>query len=255
MTQLALALQARVSARHLSFVETGRAQPSRELLLRLSEELEVPLRERNTLLVAAGLAPMYRERVLHDGALGAAREAIELLLQAHKPFPAFALDRHWNIVASNGAMPQLYAGVAEALMRPPVNALRITLHPQGFAPRIVNLAQWRGHLLARLRRDIERSTDAVLTALMKEVSAYPVWEEDDAFPDGVAEHALAVPFKIRSPAGLLSFYSTTTVFGRPVDVTLSELAIEAFFPADVATAEAVRRLDSRGAIRGPLARM
>ena len=241
MTQMVLALQARISPRHLSFVETGRSQPSRELLLRLSEELEVPLRERNALFVSGGFAPMYRERALQDEALRAAREAIDLVLEAHRPFPAFALDRHWNIVASNGALPQLYAGVAETLMRPPVNALRITLHPEGFAPRIANLAQWRGHLLARLRREIDSSADPVLTELMREVSGYPVPGEDARLPV-TAEHAIAVPFNIRTPAGLLSFYSTTTIFGRPADVTLSEIAIESFFPADVATAEAVRRL-------------
>lgn len=241
LAQHALALEARISARHLSFVETGRAQPSRELLLRLAERLEVPLRERNALLGAAGFAPLYRERGLDDDGLRAVREATELVLRAHLPFPAFVLDRRWNIVASNGALPQLYAGIGEALMRPPMNALRLALHPEGFAPRIANLAQWRAHLLARLRADLEANADPALAALLEEAGAWPA-PALDALERASAEAAVAVPFQIHSPAGLLSFYSTTTTFARPVDITVAELAIEAFFPADAATAEAVRRL-------------
>lgn len=239
LTQLDLALDADVSPRHLSFVETGRAQPSREMLLHLSEELEIPLRERNTLLVAAGFAPMFKERKLDDAALARAREAIGLVLEAQKPFPAFALDRHWNVAASNSALQELYEGVAEELMRPPVNALRLSLHPRGVAPRIENLAEWRAHLLARLRKQIELTADPVLKDLMREASGYP--QPENRAPEAGLEHAVLVPLKIRTSLGLLSFMSTTTVFGTPVDVTLSELAIEMFFPADQATAEAVRR--------------
>jgi len=239
LTQLDLALDADISPRHLSFVETGRAQPSREMLLHLSEELEIPLRERNTLLVAGGFAPMFKERKLDDAALARAREAIDLVLEAQKPFPAFALDRHWNVAASNSALQELYEGVAEELMKPPVNALRLSLHPRGVAPRIENLAEWRAHLLARLRKQIELTADPVLKDLMQELSGY--FRPESRAPEAGLEHAVLVPLRIRTSLGVLSFMSTTTVFGTPVDVTLAELAIEMFFPADRATAEAVRR--------------
>ena len=238
LTQLDLALDADISPRHLSFVETGRAQPSREMLLHLLEELEIPLRERNTLLVAAGFAPMYRERKLDDAALARAREAIDLVLEAQKPFPAFALDRHWNIAASNRALQELYEGVAPELLQPPVNAMRLSLHPKGIAPRIENLAEWRAHLLARLRKQVELSADPVLKELLEEVSGYP--QPEGHSPQAGLEHAVLVPLRIRTSLGVLSFMSTTTVFGTPVDVTLSELAIEMFFPANEATAKAVR---------------
>jgi transcriptional regulator with XRE-family HTH domain len=238
LTQLDLALDADISPRHLSFVETGRAQPSREMLLHLSEELEIPLRERNTLLVAGGYAPMFRARRLDDAALAAARRAIDVVLEAQKPFPAFALDRHWNIAASNSALQELYEGVAPELMAPPVNAMRLSLHPKGVAPRIENLPEWRAHLLARLRQQVDLTGDKVLEDLLREVSAYPGGQthKNEDF-----EQSVLVPLKIRCSLGLLSFMSTTTVFGTPVDVTLSELAIEMFFPADAATAQAVRR--------------
>ena len=239
LTQLDLALDAEVSPRHLSFVETGRAQPSRGMLLHLSEELEIPLRERNTLLVAAGFAPMYRERKLDDAALERAREAIDVVLEAQKPFPAFALDRHWNIAASNSALQELYEGVAPELMQRPVNAMRLSLHPKGVAPRIENLAEWRAHLLARLRRQVELTADPGLKELLDEVSGYP--QPEARAPETGLEQAVLVPLKIRCSLGLLCFMSTTTVFGTPVDVTLSELAIEMFFPADEATAQAVRK--------------
>jgi transcriptional regulator with XRE-family HTH domain len=237
MTQMDLALEAEVSPRHLSFVETGRSQPSREMLMHLCEELEVPLRERNALLVSAGFAPLYRERLLQDAALEAARKAVELVLEAQKPFPAFALDRHWNMVASNGALPQLYEGVSAELLAAPVNALRLTLHPDGLAPRIANLAEWRAHLLSRLRRQVGLTADPKLVELLRDCSAYPV---EGSFEDASLAQEVLVPLRIRTAASVLSFFSTTTVFGSPVDVTLSELAIEAFFPADTATAAAVR---------------
>jgi transcriptional regulator with XRE-family HTH domain len=239
MTQMDLALEADISPRHLSFVETGRSQPSREMLMHLCEELEVPLRERNALLVSAGFAPLYRERLLQDEALAAARKAVELVLEAQKPFPAFALDRHWNMVASNHALPQLYEGIAAELLAPPVNALRLTLHPRGLAPRIANLAEWRAHLLSRLRRQAGLTADPKLAALLRECSAYPV---EGAFEDAALAREVLVPLRFRAGEHILSFFSTTTVFGSPVDVTLSELAIESFFPADAATAAAVRNL-------------
>ena len=239
LTQLDLALDAEVSPRHLSFVETGRASPSREMLLHLSEELEIPLRERNTLLVAAGYAPMFKERRLDDAALAQARKAIDVVLEAQKPFPAFALDRHWNIVASNGALQELYEGVDAKLLAPPVNAMRLSLHPKGVAPRIENLAEWRAHLLARLRRQVEITGDGILKGLLEEVSGYKNTDSNFKSANSL-ETSVLVPLRIRCSLGLLSFLSTTTVFGTPVDVTLAELAIEMFFPADAATAYAVR---------------
>jgi transcriptional regulator with XRE-family HTH domain len=243
MTQLDLALEAEVSPRHLSFVETGRAQPSRQMLMHLCEQLDIPLRERNALLIAAGFAPLYRERPLHDAALAAARRAIDVVLEAQRPFPAFALDRHWNMVASNQALPGLYEGVAPELLAPPVNVLRLSLHPAGLAPRIDNLAEWRAHLLSRLRHQVELSADPELAALLREAAGFPV---EGAFERSSLAQEVLVPLRIRSPAGILSLFSTTTVFGTPVDVTLSELAIESFFPADPATSEAVRQLAAQG---------
>jgi transcriptional regulator with XRE-family HTH domain len=240
LSQLDLALEADISPRHLSFVETGRAQPSREMLLHLMEEMEVPLRERNALLVAAGFAPMFKERALDDAELAAARKAIDVVLEAQKPFPAFALDRHWNVAASNSALQQLYEGVDAELLARPVNGLRLTLHPRGMAPRITNLPEWRAHLLSRLRRQIELTNDPVLKDLMEEASGYGNVRAELPGGHGL-ENAVLVPLKIHTSLGLLSFFSTTTVFGTPVDVTLSELAIEMFFPADAATAEAVRK--------------
>jgi transcriptional regulator with XRE-family HTH domain len=237
MTQMDLALEADISPRHLSFVETGRSLPSREMLLHLFEELDVPLRERNALLVAAGYAPMYRARTLDDAALKAAHDAVHVVLEAQKPFPAFALDRHWNIVASNHAMPELFAGVAQDLLRP-LNAMRVSLHPQGLAPIIENLAEWRAHLLSRLRRQVELTADPALAAMLSEVTSYPA--PVTSFPD--LSHEVLVPLRIRTRGGTLAFLSTTTVFGSPVDITLSELAIESFFPADEATAQAVRAM-------------
>jgi hypothetical protein len=205
--------------------------------MHLSEELQIPLRERNELLVRAGFAPVFRERPLDDPSLAPAREAIHVVLEAHKPFPAFALDRRWNIVASNGALPQLYEGVAPELLQAPVNVLRLSLHPSGLAPRIVNLGEWRAHLLSRLRRQIELTADPALRALMDEAMRYS--GAAAKFPD--KSHEVLVPLSINIAGETLSFFSTTTVFGTPVEVTLSEIAIEAFFPADAATAEAVRR--------------
>jgi transcriptional regulator with XRE-family HTH domain len=242
MSQLELATEAEISSRHLSFIETGRAQPSRDMVLHLAEELAVPMRERNLLLVAAGYAPIFAQRSLDDPALAAARSAIDLVLEAQKPYPAFAIDRHWVVVASNAALPELYAGVTPALLQPPVNGLRLSLHPQGLAPRIANFREWRAHLLASTRRRIDLTGDQVLAELLREVSDYPVPAGKAPAQTAANEYAFAVPFKIVTAAGLLSFFSTTTVFGTPVDVTLSELALELFFPADAATAEIVQRL-------------
>lgn len=239
LSQLDLALEAEISTRHLSFVETGRAQPSRDMVLHLAERLEVPLRERNRLLVAAGYAPVYPERSLDDPAMEAARRAVDLVLKGHEPYPALAVDRHWTLLSANGAVPPLLAGIGASLLEPPVNVLRLSLHPAGLSPRIANLAEWRTHLLARLRHQVEVTADPVLEELMNELRAYPA----PSAPKGAeADHAgVVVPLQLVTPSGILSFVSTTTVFGTPVDITLSELAVEAFFPADAATAEALRR--------------
>jgi len=246
LSQLDLAGEADVSARHLSFIETGRSRPSREMVLHLAERMEIPLRERNGLLVAAGYAPVYPERPLADPALAAARRAVDLVLSAHEPFPALAVDRHWTLLASNRAIAPLLAGVSPALLRPPVNVLRISLHPEGLAPRIANLRQWRRHLLTRLRQQIEVTADPVLDRLLRELRDYPL-------PAARAENAVAavpetdyggvaVPLRLATDGGTLSLLSTTTVFGTPVEVTLSEMALESFFPADADTADLLRRL-------------
>jgi transcriptional regulator with XRE-family HTH domain len=243
MSQLHLACEAVISTRHLSFVETGRATPSREMILHLAEHLRIPARERNVLLVAAGYAPIFAERALDDPALRAARKAIDLVLEAQKPYPAFALDRAWNVVASNAALPELYVDVAPALLKPPVNVLRLSLHPEGLAPRIENLAEWRAHLLARLKQQIELTADPVLIELQREAAAYP--SPGDAGSRGAeTPPEVVAPLRIRIAAGALSFFTTTTVFGSPVDVTLSELAIESFFAADASTARLVQALSA-----------
>jgi transcriptional regulator with XRE-family HTH domain len=240
MSQLDLALGAEISARHLSFVETGRSVPSREMLLHLAERLEVPHRERNALLLAAGYAPAFRERPLSDPALDAAREAVERLLAAHEPYPALAVDRHWSMLAHNRAAARLFTGIAPALLQPPVNVLRLSLHPDGAAPRIANLAEWRAHVFARLGRQIELTADPVLADLLRELRAYPAPEGPP--PAGEPRHEVVVPLQLVTPAGVLSLLSTTTVFGTPVDVTLAELALETFLPADAASAALLRGL-------------
>jgi transcriptional regulator with XRE-family HTH domain len=240
MSQLDLACEAEISTRHLSFVETGRSLPSREMILHLAEQLDIPMRERNVLLVAAGYAPLFPERALAAPELKAAREAIELLLEGHKPYPAFALDRRWNIVASNSALPQMYEGVDPALLERPVNAMRLSLHPDGLSSRILNLAEWRAHLLGRLRRQIDLTADPVLIALLDEVQAYGKGLSL-AHPRPAASD-MVIPFRLQTSAGVLTFFSTTMVFGSPVEVTLSELALESFFPADAETAAIVRSL-------------
>jgi transcriptional regulator with XRE-family HTH domain len=247
MSQLDLALEAEISSRHLSFIETGRARPSRDMILHLCERLTVPLRERNVFLLAAGYAPVFPKRPLDDPALGRARNAVELVLTGHEPYPALAVDRHWNLVTANRAVPPLMAGADAGLLEPPVNVLRLSLHPQGLAPRIINLAEWRRHLLARLRQQIDASADAVLVELHRELSGYPTPSLPNAStaPE-IARGGVVAPLNLRTDAGPLALFSTTTVFGTPIDVTLAELAIEAFFPADEATAERLRALCKPG---------
>ena len=244
LSQLDLAQEAEISTRHLSFVETGRSLPSREMVLRLAQRLDVPLRERNTLLVAAGYAPMYRERPLDDPALSAARQAVELILKCHEPYPALAVDRHWNLVAANSTLPHLLAGADPSLLQGQVNVLRLSLNPRGLASRIVNLAQWRSHLFERLRQQIHATGDARLAELLEELHGYPVPDGTDQLQLEGEHLGVVMPFRFRSSFGVLSFISTTTIFGTPVDVTLQELAMETFFPADAMTGDVLRKLMS-----------
>lgn len=234
MSQLDLALDAEVSARHLSFVETGRARPSRDMVLTLAGRLGVPLREQNAMLLAAGYAPAFSAHGFTSDALAAARHAVEHILKAHEPFPAVAVDRHWTLVAANDAIGPLVAGAAPHLLEPPVNVLRLAMHPEGLAPRIVNRAAWSGHLLTRLRRDAFATGDAVLADLWRELAAYA--------PDAEAHEAegIVLPLMLRGDDGrTLSFISTITNFGTPADVTLAELSLETFFPADAETRAAL----------------
>ena len=243
LSQLALSLAADVSQRHVSFVESGRTRPSREMVLRLAEQLDMPLRERNRLLLAAGFAPSFPEHGFDHPSLTAARVAVERVLSAHEPFPALAVDRHWTLVAANGAASALLAGASPALSSPPVNVLRLSLHPDGLAPRIVNYAQWRAHVLERLHRQVAASGDDALAALHDELRGYPPPRGSAArgLPAVASEAAnVFVPLQLAGDAGVLSFLSTTTVFGTPVDVTLAELALECFFPADEETAASLR---------------
>lgn len=244
LSQLGLALEAAVSAKHLSFVETGRAQPSREMVLRLAQRLDVPLRERNHMLMAAGFAPLYQERPLQDPALAGARAAVQRLLAAHEPYPALAIDRHWNMVLANRMVAPLLAGVPAEHLAPPVNVLRLSIHPGAIGSRILNYDAVRAHLLQRLARQVDLSGDATLAALLDELRACarPAQSrggDDDELPEA---GQVLLPLEIDLGDHTLSLISTTTIFGSPVDVTLSELAIEAFFPADEATGRALEAM-------------
>jgi transcriptional regulator with XRE-family HTH domain len=235
LSQLDLALDAEISARHLSFIETGRSRPSRAMLLRLAERLRIPPRERNVLLVAGGFAPALPARTLDDPALAAARQAVEKVLAAYEPYPALAVDLHWTLVAANAGISPFLAGVAPHLLEPPFNVLRLSLHPEGLAPRIENLGEWRAYVFRRLEEQIDVSADPVLSALLEELRAYPGGTAPSSESNGVA-----ILLKVRQGSHLLSFLSMTTVFGTPLDITLSELAIEAFLPADAETVEFLR---------------
>ena len=245
LSQMSLALEAEISTRHLSFLETGRARPSREMVLRLAEHLRVPLREQNALLLAAGFAPHYPQRPLADEALKSAREMVQRVLDGHAPYPALAIDRYWNLQLANRAVMPLLADVDAGLLESPVNVLRLSLLQRGLAPQIVNFPEWRAHLLARLRHEADLTADPELSALLQELGGAATSRA--ARSQTVATTAggpqLAVPLILETPLGRLRFISTTMVFGSAVDVTLSELAIESFFPADQGTAAALSRLD------------
>jgi transcriptional regulator with XRE-family HTH domain len=236
VSQFALASRSAVSARHLSFIETGRARPSREMVLHLADRLEVPLRDRNALLLAAGYAPAYGERPLEGEELAPVREALERFLAAHEPYPALVLDRHANLVLANDALRHLVEGVAPELLEPPANALRATLHPDGMAPRILNFDEWSGHLIHRLRRQVALTGDPELEALLHELLGYPGVRDEPPPVDALAAAEIVLPLQLRHGDGRLSFFSTVTMFGTAGDVTLAELTVEAFYPADRETA-------------------
>jgi transcriptional regulator with XRE-family HTH domain len=269
LTQMSLALDAAVSTRHLSWLENGRANPSRAMVLKLAARLDLPLRERNAMLVAAGYAPLYAERPLADPALATARAALQRLLDAFEPSPALAVDRHWQLIAHNRLVPPFLALVAERsplLVRPPINVLRLSLHPAGLAPMIENLIAWRSYVLARLQRQVAVTDDGELARLLAELRALPppdgapAWSAADATEEdkegsggddvGAAPPDMAVPLTLSTPHGRLSFITTLTVFGAPRDVTLAEIAIESLLPADEATAATLRQIHASVACAG-----
>lgn len=233
MSQLELAVDAEISARHLSFIETSRAKPSREMVLKLSERLNVPLGERNRLLIAAGFAPVFSHVPFDGPAMFRIRGVLHAILQG--PVPAVVVDRRWNLMETNAAAAWLIGDIDPELLKPPANALRIALHPRGMAPRIINFGEWRAHLLERLRREAEFTHDAELVALLAEARAYP-WDGREV---NLAPHAheLVVPLRVRHSGRELAFLGTVATFGTPVDVTVADLMVESFFPADDLTAQ------------------
>lgn len=244
VSQLDLSVAADVSTKHISFLENERAQPSREMVLSLADQLNVPLRERNQLLHAAGFAPAYSRRPLDAPEMRAVNTAIEQVLDGHEPYPALAVDRYWNILSMNDAAGLLAADVDPDLLGPPANVYRLSLHPDGLAPRVVNFAELAHHLLARLRHDATVSADPDLAALLDEVTAYPNVRE---LPSHIApdRSSVVVPVRLRHPHGELAMFTTIATFGTPVDVTVDELALETFFPADAETARRLNRLADR----------
>lgn len=240
LSQLDLALDAEISPRHLSFIETGRARPSREMVLRLAQQLAIPLRERNVLLTAAGFAPVFPQHSLDDSTLTAARQAVELILRGHEPNPALTVDRHWTLIAANQTVPLLLSAVDASLLKPPVNVLRLSLHPNGLAPQIINYAQWKAHLLERLQREIELTADVLTIELLRELKSYSQPAPPLLVHAEEAVSHIAIPLRLATEAGELSLWSTTTVFGTAVEVTLAELTIESFFPADTKTRDILR---------------
>jgi transcriptional regulator with XRE-family HTH domain len=238
LSQLELSLRAEVSTRHLSFVETGRSAPSRDLILQLSEQLDVPLRARNWLLLAAGFAPVYGETALDAPEMAAVRAAVRQVLAGHEPYPAVVIDRAWRLVDANASLALLTDLVAPHLLAPPANVLRASLHPEGLAPHIVNLAEWRGHLLGRLSRNVETFADPVLAELLDELRGYPGGDGHDAEPHGPGE--IVVPLRVRLGGRELAFFSTVATFGTPLDITVAELSIESFYPANPDTVAALR---------------
>ncbi|MFF3323581.1 helix-turn-helix domain-containing protein [Streptomyces sp. NPDC002889] len=246
LSQLELALRAGSSSRHISFIETGRSRPSEEMLLRLADQLDVPVRERNALLLAAGYAPRFTQTSLDDPAMAALREGMERLLQGYEPYPAIVVDGVYDVVAANRGIAMLLEGLPEHLLTPPLNAMRITLHPEGLAPKIRNLPEWRGHLLTQMERQMAPTRSDALRELYDEVAAYPVPEAgDDNGPGGGGAPPyphFALPLQIEHEGRVLSFVSSISTFNTPMDVTVAELAIETFLPADPATVKYLQSL-------------
>jgi transcriptional regulator with XRE-family HTH domain len=253
LSQFELSLRANVSSRHLSFIENGRSRPSAEMVLHLAERLAVPLRGRNELLLAAGYAPAFMHLELDAPEMGPVRDAIDQVLHGHEPYPALVVDRHWGLVAANRALLALVDGVADFLLEPPVNVLRVSLHPEGLAPRIVNLSQWRAHVLERVAGDALARGDPALAALHAELASYPDGRPETAVNPAFA--AIAVPFRIRSGGSELSFVTTKTTFGMATEISVAELSIESLFPADPATAQTMHALAGTGAERDVLLRV
>ncbi len=247
LSQMDLALQAEVSTRHLSFVETGRSKPSREMILRLAEQLDLPLRERNHLLLAGGYAPIYAESALDSPHMTAARDAVRQLLVSHEPYPAVVVDRSWNLVDGNASISLFTAGSAPWLLEDPANALRISLHPDGMAPRIINLGEWRAHLLGRVRRQVALTRDPELSELYAELREYPC-DQPEPEVEVPGPGSIFVPLRVQHEDRELAFFSTVATFGTPLDITVAELAIESFFPANEETRTFLRYLnDGSGA--------
>ncbi|ALS98266.1 helix-turn-helix domain-containing protein [Lacimicrobium alkaliphilum] len=244
LSQFGLAIEAEISQRHLSFIESGRALPSRDMILRLAEPLDIPLRERNILLTTAGYAPVYSETRPETPGHAQVQQFVQFILDGCEPFPALAVDRHWQLYASNKALLRLLSDIPQSLLQPPINVLQLSLHPQGLAPRIANYDQWREHILLRLEHQIRDTADAGLSELLQQLSQYPPPANARPISEPATEQLvqLAVPMQLQTELGTLSLISTTTVFGTPTDVTLSELAIECFFPADENSAVLLREL-------------
>ena len=248
LSQFELALESGISARHLSFVENGRSAPSRGTVLRLAEELDLPLRERNYLLLAAGYAPVYSEAALDSPEMSAVREAVSQVFTGHEPYPAVVVDRGWNLVDANESVALFTEGVDPELLAPPTNVLRISLHPEGIAQRIVTLGEWRAHLLGRLRRQVALTADTDLARLLNELRAYPCDQpEPEVEVPGPGD--IVVPLRLRHDGRDLAFFSTVATFGTPLDITVAELAIESFFPADPETASVLRSGRTRDTVR------
>jgi transcriptional regulator with XRE-family HTH domain len=238
LTQLDLGIQADVSARHLSFLETGRSKPSRDMVLHLSEELDVPLRGRNELMMAAGFAPAYTEHGLDDTEMGEVRRSLRRILEGQEPYPAVLVDGSWNLLAANRAIALLTDLVDPELMVPPVNVLRVSLHPRGLAPHVVDLEEYAAHLVSRVRRQAERAASTGLRALLGELVGY--CRDAGLDPTAQPRDRIVLPLRLRHPDQELTLFSTVAVLGAPLDVTLEEVAIESFFPADDATAAYLR---------------
>ncbi|MDR7280912.1 helix-turn-helix domain-containing protein [Catenuloplanes atrovinosus] len=235
LSQLELSIRAEISTRHLSFIETGRSRPTPEMILRLADQLDMPLRERNAALLAGGYAPRYPRSELGAPELAEVRAALRSVLTGHEPYPALVLNRWWELLDGNAAVPPLVEGAAAHLLEPPVNVLRLTLHPDGLARRIVNLAQWRAHLLGQLRRRADHLGDDRLAGLHEELLAYP-----GGLDHAVPAQRVVLPLRLRVEGGEAALFSVASRVETAADVTVEELTIETFYPADAATAELFR---------------